>query len=424
MTIINNYFCENIKKVSTKVRVVQKRNVLVKYSLIMKSNKMQNIIVKYLSNQATLAELDALDNWIKNPENEELFQSYIRTNYAIDYNMKKFNADKIKLMLSNKIAKERKVIRLKKIRQRIVSLAAASLIIGLVATSFFFKDSLFSKPVESLPVVVKSTIQVGTDKATLTLEDGTVVALQKGNNYQTKSTHSNGEQIVYDAGNRNTSKTAYHYLTIPRGGQFYLVLSDGTKVWLNSETQLKYPVAFNEGETRRVELVYGEAYFEVSPSTKHKGAKFKVFNLSQEVEVLGTQFNIKAYKDEANIYTTLVEGKVAVSFSNTNKILKPNEQANLNLQDNSIAIAPIDVYNEISWRDGVFSFRKKPLGEIMKVLSRWYDIEVQFENQETKNARFNGVLGKEQKIEDILKRIKKFNIINDYEIRNKKVILK
>jgi ferric-dicitrate binding protein FerR (iron transport regulator) len=390
----------------------------------MESNKIEKIIVKYLSNQATFAELDALDNWIKNPENEKLFQSYIRTNYAIDYNLKKFNSDKIKLMLSEKIAKEKKVFRIKKIRQRILYGAAASLVIGLLATGFFLNSNRFTSPEVNTPIVVNTPIKVGTDKATLTLEDGTVVALQKGNNYQTKTTHSNGEQIVYDAGNRNSSKTAYHYLTIPRGGQFYLVLSDGTKVWLNSETQLKYPVAFTDGVTRQIQLVYGEAYFEVSPSTKHKGAKFKVLNKSQEVEVLGTHFNIKAYRDETNVYTTLVEGKVVVSNSKFNKILKPNEQASLNLQDNSITIAPIDVYNEISWIDGVFSFRKKPLGEIMKVLSRWYDIEVQFENQDTKNVRFNGVLGKEQKIEDILKRIKKFKAINDYEIVNKKIILK
>jgi ferric-dicitrate binding protein FerR (iron transport regulator) len=390
----------------------------------MESNKIQNIIVKYLGNQATFSELDELDKWIKNPENEKLFKSYIRTNYAIDYNMKKFNAEKIKLMLLNKIAKEKKVIRHKKMRQRILYMAAASLIIGLVATGFFLKSNRFSPTIDQTPLVVESSIKIGTDKATLTLEDGTVVALQKGNNYQTKTTHSNGEQIVYDAGKQNSTKIAYNYLTIPRGGQFYLVLSDGTKVWLNSETQLKYPVSFNDGETRRVELVYGEAFFEVSPSTKHKGSRFKVFNLSQEIEVLGTQFNVKAYKDETNIYTTLVEGKVSLSYAGTNKILKPNEQANLSLKDNNISIANIDVYNEISWRDGVFSFRKKPLGEIMKVLSRWYDIDVQFENQNTKNARFNGVLGKEQKIEDILKRIKKFKVINDYEIINKKVIIK
>ena len=390
----------------------------------MESNKIEKIIVKYLSNQATFADLDALDSWMKNPENEKLFQSFIRTNYAIDYNLKKFNAANIKLMLSQEIAKEKKVFRIKRIRQRILYGAAASLVIGLLATGFFLNSNKFTPPGVESSVVVNTPIEVGTDKATLTLEDGTVVALQKGNNYQTKTALSNGEEIVYKAGNQMASKTAYNYLTIPRGGQFHLVLSDGTKVWLNSETQLKYPVAFADGVTRQIELVYGEAYFEVSPSTKHKGAKFKVLNQSQEVEVLGTHFNIKAYKDETNVLTTLVEGKVAVSSQGKKQILNPSEQANLNLQNNTIAVTEVDAYNEISWKDGVFSFRKKPLGEIMKVLSRWYDIDVQFENEVLKKVGFNGVLGKEQNIEDILKRIKKFKVIKDYEIKNKKVILK
>lgn len=394
------------------------------YSLQMKENKVENSILKYLNNQASFSELDELDNWIKNPENENSFQSCIRTNYAIDYNVKKFNSDKIKLMLSKELAAEKKVFRLEKNRQRILYGAAASLVIGLVTTGFFFNSNRFAPSEMKTPIVVNNTIEIGTDKATLTLEDGTIVALQKGNNYQTKTVRSNGEQIVYDAGKRNSSKTAFNYLTIPRGGQFHLVLSDGTKVWLNSETQLKYPVAFTDGVTRQIELVYGEAYFEVSPSSKHKGAKFKVLNQSQEVQVLGTQFNIKAYRDETNVYTTLVEGKVAISNLGKNQILKPSEQSNLNLQDKTIAISKVDVYSEISWMEGVFSFRKKPLGEIMKVLSRWYDIDVQFENEELEKVEFNGVLGKEQKIEDILKRIKKFKVINDYEIKNKKVILK
>ena len=390
----------------------------------MKSSKIENTIAKYLSNQASAAELDELDQWIQNPKNEKLFQSYIRINYAIDYNMKKFKSKKIKSLLSEEIAKEQKVFRLKKIRQRILYGAAASLVIGLLATGFFLNSNKPTLPEVNTSIVVNAPIEVGTDKATLTLEDGTVVALQKGNKYQTKILQSNGEEIVYKTGNRIASKTAYNFLTIPRGGQFHIVLSDGTKVWLNSETQLKYPVAFTDGVTRQIELVYGEAYFEVSPSTKHKGAKFKVLNQSQEVEVIGTEFNIKAYRDETNVYTTLVEGKVAVSSQEKNQILKPNEQSNLNLLNNSVAVKKVDAYNEISWKDGVFSFRKKPLGEIMKVLSRWYDIDVQFENEELKKVGFNGVLGKEQKFEDILKRIKKFKVIKDYEIKNKKVILK
>jgi len=390
----------------------------------MESNKIENIIVKYLSNQASFSDLDELEKWVEDPKNEKLFQSYIRTNYAVDYNLKKFDSEKIKTMLSNQIAQEQKVFRLKKIRQRLFYGAAATLIIGVLSVNFFFKDSLFNTPIKNAPIVVNNTIEIGTDKATLTLEDGSVIALQKGNNFQTKTAQSNGEKITYNVGKQNSSKIAFNYLTIPRGGQFHLVLSDGTEVWLNSETQLKYPVSFQEGKTRQVELVYGEAYFDVSSSTKHKGSKFKVLNQSQEVEVVGTEFNIKAYRDETNIYTTLVEGKVVISNQGKNRILKPREQSNLNLQDKTIAISKVDVYNEISWKDGVFSFRKKPLGEIMKVLSRWYDVEVQFENQDLKKVGFNGVLGKEQKLEDILKIIKKFKVIKEYEIKNKKVILK
>jgi transmembrane sensor len=273
-------------------------------------------------------------------------------------------------------------------------------------------------------VIVNTTIESGTDKATLTLGDGTQVSLEKGTSFQTQNANSNGEEIVYEAGERKTTEVAYNYLTIPRGGQFFVKLSDGTQVWLNSESQLKYPVNFIEGETRKVELVYGEAYFDVSPSTEHRGVKFKVFNQSQEIEVLGTEFNIKAYRDEPNIYTTLVEGKVRVNSAVSNQILKPNQQTNLNLEANSMTITEVNVYNEISWKDGVFIFRKKPLGDIMKVLSRWYDVDVHFANPELKDLGFNGVLGKDQNIEDILETIKNFGVIEDYDIENNKIILK
>ncbi|MDC1324467.1 DUF4974 domain-containing protein, partial [Flavobacteriaceae bacterium] len=215
-----------------------------------------------------------------------------------------------------------------------------------------------------------------------------------------------------------------NFLTIPRGGQFFLKLSDGTQVWLNSESQLKYPVSFRDGETRVVELVYGEAYFDVSPSNEHKGAKFKVLNQAQEIEVLGTEFNVKAYKDETNIFTTLIEGKVSISTETTNQILKPKQQASFNISSKTMAIATVDVYSHTSWKEGVFSFRRTSLEQIMKVLSRWYDMDVEFMNPELKKEGFNGVLGKDQNIEDILKIIQSYGIIENYEIINKKIILK
>jgi len=300
---------------------------------------------------------------------------------------------------------------------------AAAAVIGLLATTYFFRGTLFNNSNESIPIIVNNNIETGTDRATLTLEDGTVIALEKGNSYEADNIKSNGEKIIYNSKN-NSKKLAYHYITIPRGGQFFIELSDGTKVWLNSETQLKYPVSFIKGKTRNVELVYGEAYFDVSPSVNHKGSKFKVINQNQVVEVLGTAFNIKAYKDEANIYTTLAEGKVALDFNGKKQKLSPTQQSNFNLNTNALLIVNVDVYNEVSWRQGVFSFENKPLKEIMKVLSRWYDMDVVFVNKETENEAFTGVLGKDQNIEDILATIKNFGVINNYYIKNKTIILK
>lgn len=301
---------------------------------------------------------------------------------------------------------------------------AAAAVIGLLATTYFFRDTLFNNSNECMPIIVNNNIKIGTDKATLTLENGTIIALEKGNNYETGNFKSNGEKIIYQAKNRSNSKIAYNYLTIPRGGQFFIELSDGTKIWLNSETQLKYPVSFIKGETRNVELVYGEAYFDVSPSVNHKGSKFKVINQNQVVEVLGTAFNIKAYKDETNIYTTLAEGKVELDFNGKKQKLSPTQQSNFNLNTNALFVINVDVYNEVSWRQGVFSFENKPLKEIMKVLSRWYNMDVVFINEEIGNEAFTGVLGKDQNIEDILATIKNFGIINNYYIKNKTITLK
>ncbi len=305
---------------------------------------------------------------------------------------------------------------------------AAAVVIGIFATSYFFRSNNFDNSTDTNPIVndisiTPNNIEPGTDKAILTLEDGSNIALGSGNTYQTKTTISNGEQIIYNQGKQKSSAITYNYLTIPRGGQFHIILSDGTEIWLNSESQLKYPVSFIDGATRQVELVYGEAYFEVSPSTAHKGSKFKVWNQFQEVEVIGTEFNIKAYKDETNILTTLVEGKVAIANSDLKQNLSPNQQSNLNTENNTIKVANVDVEGEISWKRGIFSFEGKSLKDIMKVLSRWYDVDIIFENTDLKSVKFNGVLDKRQSIEEILL-IMKSSSINNYEIDNKIIKLK
>lgn len=389
----------------------------------MNDRKVKALIAKFLTHQASAAELDLLYIWLKDSENEKLFNSYVQTNYAIEYEMRQFEANKVKSKLQQLMDAEKKTLKLKKWRQ-VIGYAAAAVFTGLSVTGYFLKDNIFTKTVKTIPRVISNNVEIGSDKATLTLEDGSQVALGKGSAYQTQNVHSDGEEIIYGEGESNNAEVVFNLLSVPRGGQFHLVLSDGTEVWLNSESQLKYPVTFIKGQPRRIELVYGEGYFAVSPSTEHEGSKFIVFNRSQEIEVLGTEFNIKAYREETKVYTTLVEGKVSISTTSVTNVLEPSQQASLNLNDDSMDIATVNVYNEISWKEGVFSFRRKPLVEIMKVLSRWYDIDVNFESPELEKALFNGALGKDQNIEDILNTIKNFGVIKDYEIINKTILLK
>lgn len=303
--------------------------------------------------------------------------------------------------------------------------AVAAVFIGLMVTGYHFRNEFLNTTPTETAKIVKAKIEPGKNKAILTLADGSIVTLEDDSQYKNKGINSNGEQLVYDVSNSTAVKKEYNYLTIPRGGEFLIKLSDGTQVWLNSESQLKYPTHFEKGEKRVVELVYGEAYFDVSPSTNHEGARFVVLNQSQEIEVLGTEFNIKAYKGEQNISTTLVEGKVKVSSGNSIQNLKPSQQSNLNVKENKFSrITTVEVYNVVSWKEGVFSFRRKSLSEITKVLSRWYDVDFDFMKASLKNKGFNGVLGKDQDLDEILNSLKKLKAIENYQIIDKTVVLK
>ncbi|HEX9826208.1 MAG TPA: FecR domain-containing protein [Flavobacteriaceae bacterium] len=368
----------------------------------------------------------ALEQWLNaSEENKAIYQNIKKDGWYAEHieGLTQFNIEKGWNSIQPRINSRPRTIKM--IPNLYKYVAAAVIVIGLVVTTFIFKDNLFNTPQDYTPIIVNNQIEPGTDKATLTLEDGQKVTLTKGTSYQTQNATSNGEEIVYKDGRRkNRDELVYNTLTIPRGGQFFVTLADGTKVWLNSESQLKYPVSFTDGESRQVELVYGEAYFEISHSTEHQGSDFKVYHDQQEVQVLGTEFNIKAYKDETNVYTTLIKGKVSVAVSGANQILAPNQQSNFNVSTNTLTVTMVDIYNETAWKEGVFSFEGKPLKAIMKTLSRWYDMEVVFQNPDLEGIKFIGVVGKEQQMESILTNIKNMGFINTFEIHDKTVILK
>ncbi|TGV00561.1 FecR family protein [Flavivirga rizhaonensis] len=378
----------------------------------------QELIEKYLDGKSTLEELKLLVNYYESYQQEYTWVEELGSEEATR------NRVLINIHKELQNEEENSVKGISFYQKTLFKYGVAASLILFIAFNFFFKDNqLLVDPINK-SVIVNNDIKIGTDKAILTLEDGTGVILEKGENYIADNLSSNGEALIYNTAREKKTEIAYNYLTIPRGGQYQVKLSDGTIVWLNSESQIKYPVSFPKGEARQVELLYGEAYFDVSPSTNHNGAKFKILTGIQEVEVLGTEFNIKAYKDEKTIYTTLVEGKVAIKNGELNNILSPNQQSILNTKNNDLVIAKVDTFSEIAWKRGVFSFKNKSLKDIMKVLSRWYDVDVVFIDKTLEDVQFKGVLSKNQNIEEILILIKNTNFINAYEINNNTIILK
>lgn len=382
------------------------------------------IIVKFLGREANSQELDALDIWLRNDENLATFNHFVKTEYITTAGMAEYNVDKakeaIKQKLKNKVRKKRTM--------RYGGLAIAASVTLIIGT--FLLKSDIGRPEVELEVsdVAPAPIQGGFNKAVLTLDNGNEVTLEKGKKYEAGKAKGNGDELVYTReGKENDSENEplYNYLTIPRGGQFFVQLSDGTQVWLNSESKLKYPVKFQDGKPREVELLYGEAYFKVSPSTRHNGSKFHVLTKFQEVDVLGTEFNIKAYYEESKIATTLVGGRIQIQKGDIAKILSPNQQSIIQSDTHAITVQEVDVSREISWVNGMFSFDEASLKEIMTVLSRWYDVEVVFESAEQQNFIFTGVVERSEAVGNILNLIEGTSAGHlKFEIQNRTIIIK
>mgnify|MGYP000282611548 CR=1 FL=1 len=374
------------------------------------------LILKKIDNSLNAEERKTFDAWYSESEAHRIYFNRVQENYTKGLDV--FDIEQGWDKVSSKTRNRRK---------KFFHLKSAAAITILVTTGFIWftsTETTEKQILEDTPVVEQSAIEIGSDKAVLTLEDGSKITLGKGETFKTDKASSNGEQLIYNGIQKPSENTiTTNTLTTPRGGQFFIVLADGTKVWTNSETQLKYPVSFNANKTREVELIYGEAYFEVSPSMENNGTHFIVKAEGQEVDVLGTEFNIKAYIGDDHVYTTLVEGKVLIKHGNDSKNLTPGHQSRLQPGSNELVINEVDVYEEISWKDGLFSFKNRSLEDIMTVLSRWYDVDVVFHNDALKKIKFNGVFRKSLQIDEILDIIKNTNEVN-YEINGKTITMK
>ncbi|MBC9795823.1 FecR family protein [Sinomicrobium weinanense] len=384
---------------------------------------LESLIVKYITRSITVGELDQLEEYLKDPVNDKVFKTFIELNYTLDDLMDDYDSYEAKQKVLSAIRKEKKHERTRRrvLYMKYASVAAVALL--LISLPFVFRDKTFKENTVS-DTNTTAEIPPGIDKAVLTLENGRNIVLKKGGKYNTEKVKSDGESLVYTNNPPDTDKeTAYNYLTVPRGGQFYVQLPDSTRVWLNSESRLRYPVRFTKGRPRKVELVYGEAYFDVSSSTKHDNMPFSVQTGEQTVEVLGTEFNIKAYRDEAQISTTLVEGKVAVGNGTSERTMSPGQQSVVRTDKGSLEINNVNVAVEVAWKNGMFMFDGMSLGNMMKILSRWYDMEVKFEDDDKKAMVFSGLLKRSEGVNELLRNIEQTGEVS-FQIENRVLIIK
>ncbi|WP_369013738.1 FecR family protein [Flavobacterium anhuiense] len=306
--------------------------------------------------------------------------------------------------------------------------AAASIIVLLGAGIFYFAKSETAAKQENIQIVEKAEeIAPGGNIGILTLSNGKQIILsdisskdiiaKEDQDEVTIKMDANGV-ITYvinpDADTSKENGNSFNTLSTPTGGQYNIVLADGTKVFLNAVSSIKYPTQFN-GDQRVVELE-GEAYFEVA---KDKSKPFIVKSDKQTIEVLGTHFNVHAYNNEAAVKTTLLEGSVAVSSKNQKAILKPGQQSNIS--DNAkIAIREVDTEAAIAWKNGRFKFDNADLKSVMKQLERWYGIKVEYRG-DVSDVRFNGGTFRKKNLSEVLKVLELSNI--KFKVEGKTIIV-
>jgi ferric-dicitrate binding protein FerR (iron transport regulator) len=304
-------------------------------------------------------------------------------------------------------------------------IAAASLLVVIVTGYFWLRPRHTPIGSRPAPVAARGDIAPGGDKAILTLGNDSTIELEnvanghlavQGVSQISKNKNSLSYTVAASRQGKTTEAVVYNTLTTPRAGQFQLALPDGTKVWLNNASSLRYPTSFS-GPTREVQLT-GEAYFEVA---KNSTQPFLVKVPEGTVRVLGTSFNIKAYTDEPAIKATLLTGKVSINTATHQSILSPGEQGVFD-QDGIITVAKnIDTDEVIAWQRGFFNFTGASLNEVLHQLARWYDVEVVYATAPPPHYTCDGEIGRNLSLTTILKHLERKDV--HFQLEGKRLIV-
>ena len=289
-------------------------------------------------------------------------------------------------------------------RMKTIIRYAAILTLPIVAAGIF----LLQKNDQQAIVSISEVIKPGEHKAVLitgggeriTLSDSTLSPIQEQNGMIVNVMNNKVFYTLPEDSLCTQESPIFNTLQIPRGGEYFLTLADGTEVWLNAETEIRYPVQFTGN--KRVVYLDGEAYFTVAPDKKKP---FTVVSTHASVSVLGTQFNFRAYPDEQDVQTTLVSGSVIMQSEKYKQQIKlvPGEQGVLEKRSANLTKQEVNTYLYTAWKDGRFAFRDARLEDLFNILARWYDLSVFYQSPEAKDIRFTGDLNKTDDFKSILK---------------------
>lgn len=383
----------------------------------------EDIVIKYLTGTLSEDEKKKLDEWLSDDASNAELLSGLKDSDLLEEgyrHWRSINHDRPHRDMTGRI-------KLGKTRFRVGAMAAAAVaaIVLLVASLIALRRSELNY--DSLLASMQTekymtTIHHGVTKATLTTDDGKVVALgsdEKDNDDVLKAISQKkleSDQKIQEQKDR----AAMNSLEIPRGGEFHITLEDGTEVWLNAESSLKYPEHFN-GPSREVEMT-GEAYFKVR---KDESRLFYVRVAGQRICVHGTEFNVLSYKEDPYVYTTLVNGSISLQPDNSSTselILTPGHQAIFTKADCSTAVQQVKTDVVTSWRNGMFVFENQTLEQIMRQLSRWYDFSYEFSGKDVANTMFMGKMPRYGTFGEVLEILEKSGNLKFTASKNKIII--
>jgi transmembrane sensor len=348
--------------------------------------------------------LDSVNNGMATPEEMRFMDAYYRAMQpGGEFEGDAAFWDDLKSGIDRRISKKPRFLRWP-------AVVAAAAVLVLVSAGIFLVQ-----PAKKVQVAQLHDAAPGHNQATLTLANGKKIILTKGLNgtlavQGQTSIQANATAITYVG---KGGEVAYNTLSTAKGEQspYPVILGDGTKVWLDAQSTITFPTAFTGNE--RIVTITGEAYLEVAHNAMHP---FKVQVKGQTIEDLGTEFNINAYDDEPTLKTTLVKGKIKIA----NTILRPGQQANI--KDNNIKITDADIAQVTAWKNGYFRFNNADIHTLMRQISRWYDVDIEYNNNSTNNTEtYSGIINRKDNLAKMLRILGSGDI--HYQINGKKLTL-